>query len=238
MAKGQGATGGVATANAIASFLAFSGPVATNPDGRPKATKSEEVTPFRHPVPQGEEAIDGGFRLGVDISSAFSTQSSIPFILKSGFSNTIISSQLASLLGLNPGTLPTAQVQTNFGTMEVGMAQLQLDLFSDPSFTVPVGIALNSADNPFDDNVLGSDVLGQLAYWDIDQTNPSAPMFSAAASLTPIPEPGTATLIGIPMLLCLLAGSWTHHNRAGRTRASRSTCALRRWMVPLQASKR
>ena len=239
VAKGQGATGGVATANAIASFLAFSGPVATNPDGRPKGTKSEEVTPFRHPVPQGEEAIDGGFRLGVDIRSAFSTQSSIPFILKSGFSNTIISSQLASLLGLNPGTLPTAQVETNFGTMEVGMAQLQLDLFSDPSFpsfTVPVGIALNSADNPFDDNVLGSDVLGRLAYWDIDQTNPSAPMFSAAASLTPIPEPGTATLISIPMLLCLLAGSWAHHNRAGR--ASRSTCALRRWTASLPASKR
>ncbi len=221
VAKGQGATGGVATANAIASFLAFSRPVATNPDGRPKDTKSEEVTPFQHTVPPTEEAIDGGFLLGVDVSSSSATLANVPFILKSGFSNTIISSQWALSLGLDPSTLPTASVETNFGTMEVGMAQLELDLFSDPSFprfTVPVGIARNPADNPFSDNVLGSDVLGQLPYWDIDQTNPSAPMFSAAASLTPVPEPATALLLGLPML-CLLAGVWARRDRSGTTRS-------------------
>ncbi|MBK7954950.1 MAG: hypothetical protein IPK02_13885 [Candidatus Accumulibacter sp.] len=207
VAKGQGATG-VATANAIASYLAFATAVATNPDGRPKDTKSEEVTPFRHSVPPDEEAIDGGFVLGVDVRSASATQANVPFILKSGFSNTIISAQWASLLGLNLGSLPTGQVETNFGTMAVGFAQLELDLFSDPSFPsflIPVSIALNPADNPFGDNVLGSDVLGQIPYWDIDQTNPLAPVFSAAARLSPIPEPSTAALLGVTMV-CLLIG--------------------------------
>ncbi|HNC21028.1 hypothetical protein, partial [Accumulibacter sp.] len=58
-------------------------------------------------------------------------------------------------------------------------------------------------------------------YWDIDQTNPSAPMFSAAASLTPVPEPATAALISVPMLFCLLAGAWTRCNRTRTTRARR-----------------
>lgn len=222
VAKGQGATGGVATANAIASYLAFSSPVATNPDGRPQGTKSEEVTPVEHSVPAEEEAIDGGFALGIDVSSALATQTNVPFLLKSGFSHTIISSQWASLLGLDSSTLPSAQVETNFGTMQVGVAQLQLDLFSDPnfpSFSVSVGVALNPADNPFSDNVLGSDVLGQLAYWDIDQTNPGAPTFSAALSLTPVPEPGTVALIGVSVLGLLLGFSARRTRLTGTLRS-------------------
>lgn len=207
VAKGQGATGGVATANAITSFLAFSAPVVSNPAGRPAGSKSEEVTPLRHTVPQGEEAADGGFALGVDVSSSATTVGNVPFLLKSGFAHTVLSAQWAAALGLDPATLPTGQFETNLGTMSVGLANLELDLFGDPSFptfTVMVGIALNPADNPFGDSILGSDVLGQLAYWDLDQTNPAAPRFSAAAALSFVSEPSSAALLALPLLALLL----------------------------------
>lgn len=207
VAKGQGATGGVATANSIASFLAFSAPVATNPDGRPLGTKSEEVTPLHQPVPAGEEAEVGGYLLGVDVSSSGAVANNAPFLLKSGLMQTLLSTQLAQALGINVGALPTSQLQTSLGSMLVGLTEVDLGLFDDlafPGISVTAAIALNPNDNSFGLNILGSDVLGRLPYWDIDATNPAATRFSAAASLHRVAEPGTLTLIAGALGLLLL----------------------------------
>lgn len=215
VAKGQGATGGVATANAIASFLAFSAAVATNPDGRPLGTKSEEVTPLRRALPGGEMAEEGGYLLGLEVrSGAFATSNAL-FLLKSGYAQTLLSTQLALALGIDIATLPTSQLQTNLGNMLVGLADVELDLFGDatfPGISTVAAIAINPADNAFGLNLLGSDVLGALPYWDIDTTNPAAPRFSAAAMLSFVPEPGTLALIAGPLGL-LLCPRWVRRSQ-------------------------
>ena len=165
------------------------------------------MTPLHQTLPAGEEATDGGYLLGVDVRSASTALSAIPFLLKPGLNHTILSLDWANSLGIDTGVLPTTQFEMNFGSLLVAVAELELDLFGDPgfpSFNVSVGIALNAPSSSLVQNMLGSDVLGQLAYWDIDQTNASAPRFSAAAGLSFVPEPGSAMLSALALLLLAL----------------------------------
>ncbi|MCP4659498.1 MAG: hypothetical protein GY856_29170 [bacterium] len=190
VAKDQGAEG-VATAIAMASFLglppamktAASGapvPQPTEDDfesidgffGRPRGTKSAIVVPTpQKPVSPDTEAMDGGWLLSVDITdpATGATALEVPLVIKSGLDMTLISESLAQEMGLDPDSLPEVDTYSNFGTMTVRQATLELRLFNDPdfpTFTVAVGIP-DPADNPFAENFLGGDVLTLLEYWEI-----------------------------------------------------------------------
>ena len=209
VAKGQGAQG-VARAVAISSFLAFSAPVALNVDGRPEGTRSALITPTTPKVlAPGEEASDGGFNLAVDVATASGTVlRGVPFVMHSGFSTTLISSELASSMGLDINTLPTRQIEGNFGLMSVHSADLQLRLFDDPSFpvfSVMVGVT-DSASNPFGDNVLGADVLGLLPYTETYYNADNTATFYAASSLRVVPEPAAALIAVAGLAVLWLSG--------------------------------
>lgn len=200
VAKGQGATG-VARAVSIASFLAFSSPIAVGADGRPAGTRSAPVTPTppKAPAPlPGEEAVDSGYDLPVDLTTLIGTSlADVPFILHSGLPMTLISSQLALSLGLDIGSLPLTQTEGNFGLVSVHQATLQLHLFDDPTFptfSLPVGIT-DAADNPFGDNILGADALAPLAYWELYNNSADSGTFYAALSVQAVPEPATNLML-------------------------------------------
>jgi hypothetical protein len=177
--KDQGSSG-VATANAIASFLGLPdksrktkmkmalGSAVTRPAG----TVSEPVTASPPKVlPPGTEAADSGWLLGVDLINPANGRSAAnqPLLLKTGLGTTLITDTLARSLGLNPDSLPVAMVDGDFGPIKVRQAKLTLRLFADPSFptfTVAVGIT-DSTTNPFGDLILGQDVVGKLHSWEI-----------------------------------------------------------------------
>jgi len=209
VAKGQGATG-VARAVAISSFLAFATPAVVGPDGRPAGTRSAPATPTppKPPTP-GEETVDGGYDLPVDIRTPSGTVlDNVLFTIRSGFERSLISRSLAALLGIDLGSLPSAVDEGNFGALPVLLTPLTLQLFDDPSFPsfiLDVGIVQNPSDDPFGENILGADLLSQLAYWEIFYgTDGPAAIFYAAAAIdtVPAPAPGSALLLAgaLPLL--------------------------------------
>jgi len=191
VAKDQGAEG-VATAIAMASFLGLppalksadsgsptGGQTTQNapqapgdPFGRPPGTASVIVTPSPPKgLPPDELAADQGWQLDVDLSDPASgvTMADVPFVIKSGLDMTLISEAVAVQLGLDLATLPEVETPSNFGTMTVRQATLELTLFDDPdfpTFMVAVGVS-DATTNPFAENFIGGDILSLLIYWEI-----------------------------------------------------------------------
>jgi hypothetical protein len=159
-------------------------------------------------LPPGQDAFDGGFDMGIDVFNPYLGHGlmDVPFIIKSGFPTSLISQSLAQNLGLDLNNLPTMQALGDFGSITVWSANLQVRLFNDPSFatfSVPVGITDPSI-NPFGDNLLASDILGLLPYWEISEDAGGVNRFYAASKLEAIPEPSTAWLASAG-IACLLA---------------------------------
>ncbi len=194
----------------IANFLAFPTPIQVNQDGRPIGTRSNGIAPLPpRPVQQNEELSYGGFTLPLGIASLGGTSlTDIPFLIASGMASTLISQELAIALGLDPSILPSGQFTGQTGSVfSAPQASVEIRLFSDPGFTsfiVPVGILAPSLD-PFQDNFLGSDILGQLPYWEIEtnQDNSAGIFFAAATTLRAVPEPGGLAFAG-PLLVGVL----------------------------------
>lgn len=207
--KAQGA-GGLATATAIASFLALGAPFQPGSDGRPAGAQNNLLIP----TPSfAQTQFTGGFQLPVDVTSAGGTLLDVPFVISSGLTTTLFSRDLAIALGLNLGG-PVVDTIGNFGTIQVIQSTVTLGLFDNPSFpafTVPVGI-LSSSNDPFGFNYLGGDVLGQLAYWEISQTASDGTRFFAARTVQAIPEPSTVALL----ILGLATGVLTRWRRQRR----------------------
>ena len=194
----------------IANFLAFPTPIQVNQDGRPIGTRSNGIAPLPpRPVQQNEELSYGGFTLPLGIASLGGTSlTGIPFLIASGMASTLISQELAIALGLDPSILPSGQFTGQTGSVfSAPQASVEIRLFSDPGFTsfiVPVGILAPSLD-PFQDNFLGSDILGQLPYWEIEtnQDNSAGIFFAAATTVQAVPEPDGLALAG-PLLVGVL----------------------------------
>ncbi|MCP4659497.1 MAG: hypothetical protein GY856_29165 [bacterium] len=190
VAKDQGAEG-VATAIAMASFLGLppamdstepksTGAQATEDAvqstddffGRPPGTRSAILTPTPPKnLPPDVLAADEGWQLDVDLIDPATgmTAVDVPFVIKSGLDMTLISESLALELGLDPDTLPEVDTPSNFGTMTVRQATLELVLFDDPgfpTFAVAVGVT-DSATNPFAENFIAGDILSLLIYWEL-----------------------------------------------------------------------
>jgi len=112
---------------------------------------------------------------------------SSPFVISSGVDATLISSNLASMLGITPSG-PSMDVSGAVNTFSVPSAQVTLGIFPGlASQAVEVGILPNDL-NPTGINVLGSNFLGQFSEF---QLNEAALTFSATA----IPEPTTMLLV-------------------------------------------
>lgn len=128
-----------------------------------------------------------GFAYAVDLDVAFGSTSAVsPFVISTGVSETLISSSLASFLGIVPsGTL---DFTSELGTFSVPSSEVDLRLFSLQGFqTLGVGILPDSL-NPDGISVLGADF---LAGYDSILLNGATMTFSA----TPVPEPGSLTLL-------------------------------------------
>jgi hypothetical protein len=120
-------------------------------------------------------------------------------VIDSAVENSLITPSLAAALGLNIGGLPSSIYSTGLGSFSAPFAPLLFSLFpSDRNFpqlssaNVAIGDATN---NPAGINLLGSDILSQLGYWEIDPgiSTGSSSTFAAA----PVPEPTSLMLVGL-----------------------------------------
>ncbi|HEV7122580.1 MAG TPA: hypothetical protein VGN24_04035 [Rhodanobacter sp.] len=213
------------SAVALSIDSASAKPVQKAPDGRPKGTKSTPIMPHTNAAPSGALAFDGGGNIGIYLTGVPQPLNDVPFLLKSGLPTTLISSATAAALGITDlATLSTMVVKSDFGDLEVRSADLTLGLFEDdPNFlfsNVMVGIidpGLDSSNpfgqdgsNFFQENFLGSDVLDQLAYWEVDgppfsASNPTDGTFYAARYLTAaVDEPASIGLFCFGVTAILL----------------------------------
>lgn len=203
-AKSQGAN---AAKQALTTAIdeATTAPPATGPDGRPKGTKSTPVQPTPpKTVPPGlppdSVPADAGYLVSVDVGVDSLPASSFQFLIKSGLPNTLISESTASALGIDINNLQSGPMYTDFGVSSIPFAQLTVGLFGDPKFAFPLAVGvLSSTLDPFGENFLGSDYLGNLPYWEVNTTSDgSTGRFYAA-----VPAPSTLflTLSGFVALL-------------------------------------
>ncbi len=170
LAKTDQGNDGKNKARSLADFYAGDNfPV--NPGGRPAGGSVKPVipTPAKNPpLPTGTSAIDGGVNLDISLSAGSGTVTN-SFIIKTGFERTLISEDVARTLGINIGGLPQVATDVNFGTVDVGVANISLDIFQDGVFpvqSVTVGVLPDSL-NPFKESFLGCNVLNRFAYWDV-----------------------------------------------------------------------
>ncbi len=112
---------------------------------------------------------------------------------------TLISSEMASQLGLNVSSLPLGTVDTGFGSLTVPIANLKMDVFSDSQFSNPVlsvGI-LNDAEDPLGENFIGNDLLSTYNFWQMDASaDGTTATFYASTSAVPEPTPFAFAAIG------------------------------------------
>lgn len=204
--KAQGAQG-LKTAIDLAMTLASNGPVLTDPDGRPFGTLATVIGPTPpSPLPPGVSAFDSGFNLNVGLQSQTQDLTGIPFLIKSGLPTTLISAQTALALGLNLLNLPTTDVSGDFGLVSVRQATLSFHLLDNPNFpwlSASIGV-LSTADNPLNLNYLGSDLLGQLPFWEISSNEADVTRFYAAPAIIAVPEPATFGLFAAAGLLAIM----------------------------------
>jgi hypothetical protein len=165
------------------------------PDGRPPGLHVAPIssTPPPDPAPDpGTISFDGGDNISVAISDATTGDNAAgSFIIKPGSTGTLISEDLAASLGIDTSGLPLETVLDNFSPLLVPTTTLNLALFPGSTFgdfSLPVGI-LSDSQNPFGENILGSDVLSQFGYYEIDDADG---LFYAG----PVPEPQAAVLLG------------------------------------------
>jgi hypothetical protein len=193
-AKAEGASA-VHAAISIASFLSAA-PISLGPDGRPIGSASKPITPTPGVVtPPGTVAMDGGFNLDLSLLyPATGTNASGSFIIKTGFDRTLISQSLATQLGINVASLPTASTDINFDTFSIPVVEIDANVFAgQASYLLDAGVLPDSL-NPFDENFLGDDLLSKFQYHEVDtNTDLSGGTFFAL----PTPEPAI-------MGLCLL----------------------------------
>ena len=129
-----------------------------------------------------------GFAYAVDLDVAFGGISAVsPFVISTGVTETLISSALATLLGIVPSGA-TLDFTSELGTFSVPSAEVDLALFSLQGFhSFEVGILPDSL-NPNGVSVLGADF---LASYDSVLLNGATMTFSAS----PVPEPGSLILL-------------------------------------------
>jgi hypothetical protein len=190
----------------------------TVPNGRPIGTDFKPIVFIpSQTTPSGALFVNGGFAADLTLSNRLAgTSATDPFIISTGMSQTLISSAMASELGLNVSSLPLETVGTGFGSLTVPFVDLTLKLFDDPNFPtfdLPVGI-LSTASDPFNENFLGNDVLGSLPFWEM---TPSADGLSGTFYATPVPEPSTlgASLTGFLFGLLVYTRRRRLESRAG-----------------------
>jgi predicted aspartyl protease len=138
-----------------------------------------------------------GFAYAVNADVTFGpTSAASPFVISTGVSQTLISSALASSLGIVPSG-PTLGFTSELGTFNVPSSVVAMELFPLQGFqTLDVGILPNSLD-PNGINVLGANFLE--SYGSI-LLNGATMTFSA----TPAPEPVSLLFLG-PSLVGIAA---------------------------------
>ena len=114
--------------------------------------------------------IDGGWELEVWATGQDADViHGAPFLLKSGWDTTVISNELAAVLGIDPASQPTITIDSDLGVFTVPSATISLQLVpgsGHPPITVTAAIP-DDATNLTGWNYLGSDVLSQLGYWEV-----------------------------------------------------------------------
>jgi hypothetical protein len=196
----------------------------TNPVGYggPIGAQSEAVA-FVPPKTLPDGSIDfntGGFSATVQVSAMGSSPVKENFIIDSGAEQSLITTSLAAQLGLDLDSLSMGTYSTDLGMFSAPYTSLSFSLFpNDPTFgqlvSADVTIA-NPTNDPDGINILGSDILSQLAYWEIDPGS-STGMFYAAA----VPEPSAAALLGVAAVVLLLAANRQRIARSFQPRIAR-----------------
>jgi hypothetical protein len=210
--KSQGAQGN-ATAVAMATFLGASPAVpAPGPDGRPSGTKNNIIVPTpTKSVPPNTQAVDSGWDLNTHlISGPHATD--VPMIIASGLPTSILSEDTAAALGINLASLPTSSVMGRFGMITARRATVTVLLFSDVAFSFSVSAAIpSSTDNPFSDNILGNDVISQLVYWEISESDGTTRFYGtlplSQSAPSPARMPGLGSVGLVLVLVIALAGA-------------------------------
>lgn len=193
-AKSQGAD---AAKNALTTAIneATTTPPATDPNGRPGGTKSTPVIPTpTKSLPPGSVPADAGYLANVDLGFGSFVVNDMPFLIKSGLPNTLISEPTALALGIDIGTLVSKSIFTDFGMTNVPVADLTVGLFNEPDFVFSLSVGILSASlNPFAENFLGGDYLGKLSYWEVSTADDNL----SGQFYAKVPEPNTLLLVCI-----------------------------------------
>jgi hypothetical protein len=200
-AKAEGAMA-VRTAISISTFLSAA-PLSLGPDGRPIGVASKPITPTPAVVtPPGTVAMDGGFDLALSLLYPTSgTSVSSPFIIKTGLDRTLISQSLATELGINLASLPIASTDINFDTFSIPVVEIEANVFAGQgSYFLNVGVLPDSL-NPFGENFLGNDLLGNFQYYEI---NTNTELTGGTFFALPTPEPSVLGLCLLGTCLFLL----------------------------------
>lgn len=189
---------GETDARNIARLLVDAMPYTAQPNARPVDEKTEEIVPI--PVPPtlpGEEPMDLGFSMDLDLTNLLTGATSTEaFLIKSGSDTTLLSESTAAALGIGSGGQTATEL--NFDVFNVPTADVGVSIFDGADaefFKMTVGIVPDSL-NPFGLNVVGSDLLEHFFYWEMDVAAGQTGGFFRAA----IPEPGTASLLAFTMI--------------------------------------
>jgi len=154
--------------------------------GRPNGTDSE-VAMYIPPsnFPDGNPDYNSGvFTVPVAVASGEGCCTVIAnFVIDPGVTTSLITHSLAVDLGIDPDLLPMSLYSTDLGSFIAPYASVSFSLFpGDPDFpgfsSANVAIA-DETNDPDGINLLGSDILSQLSYWEVD---PGSYRFYAAAA--------------------------------------------------------
>jgi hypothetical protein len=195
VAKGEERDGLTKAQNIINSASAPAPPIEIDPFGRPIGSHFAVITPTPPAVPPpGSAVLNQGYDLEAGLSASGGPIRDAPFVISTGMPFTLITMSLAQSLGLDLSALPAAQVDTNFGPASVLEANISLYLFPDPSFpalNLQAGVMTDPLFNQIGENYLGTDLLSQLPFWEVDLADGR---FYAASSLVETPEPSSLWL--------------------------------------------
>jgi hypothetical protein len=202
---------GCANADRIAAIQSTFAAANLRPDGFPVGTDSIPASYVASSQnPDGSLDLDGGYYINVSIALPGGSYVTAPFLIKSGSPASIIGPTLAASMGIVPGSLNAATLTVDAASFTAPYTSANVQLFPTdstfPTLSLSSAFVLDSSTDPQDINVIGADLLYQVAYWEIDtsdlSTNPNT--FNASATIFAAPLP-TWAMLSLGAVLLLLA---------------------------------